>query len=140
MFKRQRIDNRGIKGGTKKNGFPKKIKKETKRHLILEDIASGLTYTEIVNKYVEEWGLSVKTVQGIVDESVSYMRSQEAKDSILAMNMQRLESIITDSMKDADRKNAIKAIDTQNKVVGGYTQNVVLQSDSDINFVFDIGE
>lgn len=136
MFKRQRIDKRGIKG----KGFPKPLKMEVKQHLILEEIAKGATYVDMVKKFVSEWGLSRTTVENEINDAIKFMKSQTTKDNLISMNMQRLDSIISDSITDKDRKNAIKAIDVQNKLAGGYVENVKIESDSEINFTFDIGE
>lgn len=128
-------DNRGIKGRNRK--FPRQINLEAKRYLIVSDIASGMTYMDIVRKYEKEWGLSHGSVMNIVNDCVEYMRSEKAKDTLVSINMQRLENIIADSMQEGDRKNAIKAIDTQNKLVGGYEEKVKIDADSEINLVFD---
>ena len=124
----------------KNKKFPKAITSDAKQHLIMKDIAKGETYMDIVHKYMEEWSLSFKTVQAIVNDTIAFMRSQEAKDSLISMNMQRLDNIISDSMKDGDRKNAIKGIDVQNKLAGGYEDRITVSTDSEINFTFDIGE
>ena len=113
---------------------------EAKQHLIIQDIAKGLTYTQIVDKYTVEWGLSMKHVQAIVNDAIEFMRSEATKESLVSMNLQRLDNIISDSMKEGDRRNAIKGIDVQNKLAGGYTENIKVSADSDINFTFDIGE
>lgn len=113
---------------------------EAKRHLIICEIAKGTRYTDVVKKFMEEWNLSRKTVEMAVDDAVKFMRSESTKETIIAMNMQRLDSIISDSMQEGDKKNAIKAIDTQNKLAGGYTEKVKIEGDSEINLVFDIGE
>lgn len=120
--------------------MPKPIKKEVKQHLILEEIAKGSTYVNMVKKFSEEWGLSHRTVECEINDAIKFIKSQTTKDNLVAMNMQRLDAIISDSMEDQDRKNAIKAIDVQNKLAGGYVENVKIESDSDITFTFDIGE
>lgn len=113
---------------------------EAKRHLIISEIAKGARYTDIVKKFVDEWGLSRKTIEMAVDDAIKFMRDESTKDTLIAMNMQRLDSIIADSMNDGDKKNAIKAIDTQNKLAGGYVEKVKIEDNSEINLVFDIGE
>ena len=113
---------------------------EVKQHLILEEIAKGTTYVDMVNKFVEEWGLSRGTIECEVNDAIKFIKSETSKDNLIAINMQRLDGIISDSISDKDRKNAIKAIDVQNKLAGGYTENVKIESDSEINFTFDIGE
>ena len=68
------------------------------------------------------------------------MKSDETKETLIAMNMERLDNIIEESMKEGDKRSAIKAIDTQNKLAGGYEDKVKLETDGDINLIFDIGE
>lgn len=129
-------DKRGVK--ITNRPFPQQITAEAKRHLIISDIAKGMTYMDIVKKYQEEWGLSLKSVQHIVNETIEFMRSDETKESLIGANLMRLESIITDSMGDGDRRNAIKAIDTQNKMAGAYTEKVQIEGDTEINLNFDM--
>jgi hypothetical protein len=118
----------------------KEIKADARRYLVMSDIAKGMGYTEIIKKYETEWELSPKTIELILNETIAFMRSDTAKENLISMNMQRLDTIITDSMKDSDRKNAIKAIDTQNKLAGGYTEKVQIEGDTEINLNFEIGE
>ena len=118
----------------------KEIKADARRYLVMSDIAKGMGYTEIIKKYEKEWELSPKTIELILNETIAFMRSETAKENLISMNMQRLDTIITDSMKDSDRKNAIKAIDTQNKLAGGYTEKVQIEGDTEINLNFEIGE
>lgn len=129
-------DKRGIR--ITNRPFPQQITMDAKRYLIINDIAQGMTYMDIVKKYEQEWGLGLKSVQNIVNDTINFMRSDETKESIVAANMMRLEGLITDSIGDGDRKNAIKAIDTQNKLVGGYTEKVKIEGDTEINLNFEL--
>ena len=129
-------DKRGVK--ITNRPFPTQIPVDAKRHLIISDIAKGMTYMDIVRKYEQEWGLSHKTVQNIVNEAIDFMRSDEAKENIIAANMVRLEGIIGDSMGDGDRRSAIKAIDVENKMNGAYTEKVQIEGDSEITLNFEI--
>lgn len=106
----------------------------------MEAIAKGERFNSIIKRFTEEWGLSWKTVELYVCDTIAYMRSEEVKDALIAMNMERLDNIIETSIKEGDSKNAIKAIDTQNKLAGGYTEKVKIENDSEINLIFDIGE
>lgn len=131
-------DYRGMDGKMRKNyPFPDQITSDAKQYLIIKCIAEGMTYTDITFKFMEEWGLGLHTVQNYINEAIEYMRSEKAKESLISMNMQRLDSIISDSMEDKDRKNAIKAIDVQNKLAGGYEEKVKIEGDSEINLHFD---
>lgn len=124
----------------KKINIDKQLTLDARRHLIIEDIANGLKYTDILHKYMDAWGLSVKSLELYIHDAIEFMRSDMAKENIIAMNMERLDKIITDSLTKSDRKNAIKAIDTQNKLAGGYTEKVKIEGDSEINLKFDISE
>lgn len=129
-------DKRGIK--ITNRPFPQQITAEAKRHLIISDIAKGMTYTDIVKKYQEEWGLGLKSVQHIVNEAVDFMRSDETKESLISANIVRLEGIISESIGDGDRRSAIKAIDTQNKMAGAYTEKVQIEGDTEISLNFEV--
>lgn len=115
----------------------KKLDFEAKRFKISFDIANGVKYTDIVERYAKEWGISVVTVQRYIADAISWLSSADAKASLQSMNISRLENIIKDSMDAKDRKNAIKAIDAQNKMIGAYTEKVEIDSDTDINLVFN---
>lgn len=115
----------------------KKVDFEAKRFKIAFDIANGEKYTDIVNRYAKEWDISVVTVQRYIADAISWMSSADAKATLQSMNISRLENIIKDSMDENDRKNAIRAIDAQNKMIGAYTEKVEIDSDTDINLVFN---
>ena len=134
-------DKRGIDGTERKyKAFPEQVSMEAKTLLIMQDIAKGETYNTISKKYAKEWGLSETTIRNTITEVLKYMRSEETKQNIISMNMERLDNIISSSMKQFDNKNAIKAIDTQNKMCGAYVEKVEIDADNEINLIFDIGE
>ena len=116
------------------------LKEEAKRFLIIDAIAKGERFISIVQKFSKQWNLSPKTVELIISDAIDYMKSEKVKETLIAMNMERLDNIISDSMNDGDRRSAIKAIDTQNKLAGGYEEKIKVETDSEINLVFDIGE
>lgn len=116
------------------------LKGEAKRHLVIEAIAKGERFISIVQRFSKEWNLSEKTIRLIISDAISYMKSDETKETLIAINMERLDNIIEESMKEGDKRSAIKAIDTQNKLAGGYEEKVKLETDGDINLIFDIGE
>ena len=115
------------------------LKIEARRNLILQAMASGMSYISMVNKFTDEWGLGRKTVELAIQDTLKFLRSEETKETLIAMNNGRLDSIIEDSMKTGDRSSAIKAIDTQNKMNGAYTEKVRLESDNTITIDFGLG-
>ena len=116
------------------------MKLEARRNLILQAMASGMSYISMVNKFTDEWGLGRKTVELAIQDTLKFLRSEETKDTLIAMNNGRLDSIIEDSMKTGDRSSAIKAIDTQNKMNGAYTEKVKIEGDAEIKLDFGLGE
>lgn len=114
------------------------MKLDARRTLILTEVAKGTRYTDMVEKFSNEWNLAKSTTVELISETLKYMRSQATKDNLIAMNMERLDSIISDSIKDKDRKSAIKAIDTQNKLAGGYEEKIKLETDTEVNLIFDV--
>ena len=131
-------DKRGMNSKERKSrAFPKQIPMEAKRFLIITMISQGKTYTDIMKECQAQWGLGEKTIQNIINETLEYMRSDKAKESLISMNMQRLDSLYADSRSAGDRKSAIKAIDVQNKMVGAYTENIKIDGDSEINLNFE---
>lgn len=139
MYENQRDDLRGIRY-RKDKSFPKQVTMDAKRHLIMEDIAKGMGYMDLMRKYTEEWGLSKSHIMNVINDTLAFMRDEATKQSLVSMNMARLDTIITEAMSDKDRKNAIRGIDVQNKLAGGYEEKVNVTTDTDINFIFDIGE
>lgn len=123
-----------------KLGFGKKkpISLEARRFLIINDIAKGERYTDILNKYMKEWDLGTKSIEKYIADAMEFMRSETTKNNLISMNMERLDGIIADSLKQGDRRNAIKAIDTQNKLAGGYEEKVKIESDTEITLNFDL--
>lgn len=123
-----------------KLGFGKKkpISLEARRFLIINDIAKGERYTDILNKYMKEWNLRTKSLEKYIADAMEFMRSETTKNNLISMNMERLDGIIADSLKQGDRRNAIKAIDTQNKLAGGYEEKVKIESDTEITLNFDL--
>ena len=115
------------------------MKLESRRLLILQAMAGGMSYVSMVNKFSDEWGLSRKTVELAIQETIKFMRDEETKDALISLNAGRLDSLIEDSMKTGDRSSAIKAIDTQNRMCGAYTEKVKIEGDSTITIDFGLG-
>ena len=114
-----------------------KAKMEARRHLIFEEVAKGKTYPEILAKYSEEWHLAPATLRTYISESLSYMSSGDYKEDMKNINIARLDQLYSEAIAEGDRKNALKAIDIQQKSIGAYEQKVNITSDEPIVFQFD---
>lgn len=115
------------------------MKLAARRNLILQAMASGMSYVSMIGKFSEEWGLSRKTVELAIQDTLKFLRSEETKETLISLNQGRLDSIIEDSMKTGDRSSAIKAIDVANKMNGAYTEKIKLENDSTITIDFGLG-
>lgn len=115
------------------------MKLEARRNLILQAMASGMSYISMVNKFTDEWGLGRKTVELAIQDTIKFMRDEGTKETLISLNTGRLDSLIEDSMKTGDRSSAIKAIDTQNKMCGAYVERVKLSTENEIVIDFGLG-
>lgn len=73
-------------------------------------------------------------------EAVAFFRDDATRDALASANVARLDQIYSDSVKDNDRKTAIKALETQGKFIGAFEERVKLDSDSEVNFIFNVGD
>lgn len=110
-----------------------KVKWEVKKALILNELAVGTAYKNICKKYSELWGVTEATMKTYIREAVADMYSEDETAALIAINKARLDAITEDSLKDDDRKNAIKAIDIQNKMLGAYESKIKVTPTDDIN-------
>lgn len=114
-----------------------KAKADVRRHLVFEELAKGTTYSEIVDKFAKEWKLAPATIRTYIGDALGYMRSGEYKEDMKNVNIARLDAIYSEALVEGDRKNALKAIDLQQKSLGAYEQKVSVSSDEPIVFQFD---
>ena len=114
-----------------------KIKWEVKKQLILQEIAKGSTYADICNKFKDEWNCTYNTMQNYIKEASNELYNEDVKETMKQINLMRLDSAYAESIKDGDKKTAIKAIDIQNKMLGAYEQKVQLDTNRDIDVTFN---
>ena len=68
---------------------------------------------------------------------MEYLRSDQAVENLKNINLQRLDNLYKESANDGDRKNALKAIDLQNKTLGVYEEKVEVTTNEPVEFVFN---
>lgn len=74
----------------------------------------------------------------LLREAIIDLRNEDTKELLTAMNIERLEGIIEKAMNESDLKTAIKAIDTQNKMNGAYTEKIEISGDDEITLNFNL--
>ena len=124
----------------KQKKFPKQLSLESKRFLIIDMISKGMKYTDIMKACMTKWGLREKTVEKYISDAIDFMQSEDTMNALKSANIQRLDELFQQSKKSGDTKNAIRAIDTQNKMIGAYEEKVKIESDNEIQFVFNVNE
>lgn len=117
----------------KNNSKAKHISVDTRRHLILEEVAKGKKFSEIVDKYSKEWECGYRTIQQYVATAMRDIYNDETVETLRQINLERLDSIINAQIESEDYKNAIKSIDIQNKTANLYKEKVELDT-KDIEF------
>ena len=120
-----------------KRPMPVKLKAEVKTRLILEDIASGESYSDMLTKFSTMWGCTPQTVACYIRDAMDYLHSDEAIQNLKDLNIQRLDNLYRECAADGDVKNALKAIDLQNKTIGVYEEKVELKTDEPVEFIFN---
>ena len=120
-----------------KRPAPVKVRKEIKTRLILEDIAKGVCYSDLIQKYSAEWQCSHKTIECYIRDAMEYLRSEQAVENLKNINIERLDNLYKESASEGDRKNALKAIDLQNKTLGVYEEKVEVTTSEPMEVVFN---
>ena len=112
----------------KKNTKNKHISVDTRRHLILEEVAKGKKFSEIVDKYSKEWEVGYRTIQQYVATAMRDIYNDETTETLRQINLERLDTIISAQIDNGDYKDAIKSIDIQNKTANLYKEKVELDT------------
>lgn len=100
--------------------FEKGITLNARAMLIANDVANGVTYRQIVSKYMNEWGVSYNYMHSIITESLNLFKSEELYKNIRDINLERLTDIYQQARTQGDLDTAIKAVDKINKTAGVY--------------------
>ena len=119
--------------------FEKGITLNARAMLIANDVANGVTYRQIVSKYMNEWGVSYNYMHSIITESLNLFKSEELYKNIRDINLERLTDIYKQARTQGDLDTAIKAVDKINKTAGVYDDKPVVAvqaDDSNITITF----
>lgn len=121
--------------------FEKGITLNARAMLIANEVANGVTYRQIVSKYMNEWGVSYNYMHSIITESLNLFKSEELYKNIRDINNERLTNIYQTAMQNGELDTAIKAIDKLNKSNGVYdTEKPTVQVQAeDSNIVITFG-
>lgn len=106
---------------------------------VMDLIMMGFDDAEIVEKAAEEFGVNPKVIAQYQKAAVLALddKNKEWKSKIIEQNYNRLDVLIKECYEKGKYKEALTAVDLQNKLAGVYEQR--LKIDSPI-FTIKIGE
>lgn len=121
--------------------FEKSITINARAMIIADAVANGMTYRQIVSKYMDEWGVGYAYMHSIITESLNLFKSEEIWKNIRDINLDRLTDIYQKAISRDDLDVAIKAIDKINKTSGVYdTEKPTVQVQTeDSNVIITFG-
>lgn len=120
--------------------FEKNMTLNARAYLIANAVADGMTYRQIVSKYMNEWGVSYNYMHSIITESMNMFNNEDIYKKLKDINLDRLTDIYAEARQQGNLDVAIKAVDKINKTAGIYdsekTQVQVQTDDSNIVITF----
>ena len=113
-----------------------KITLEARRDILSNELAKNTPYREIIEKYSKEWNLAESTIRNYLYDYYAYMNDKNTTQTLINLNIDRLDNLFSDSVKSGDRKNALSAIDKLNKMLGAYKEKLEIKNDDEITVKF----
>lgn len=102
--------------------FNKELSLNARSFTIANEIASGLSYRQIVAKYMKEWNVSYNFMRNAINEAIEMFSDETIYKNLKAINNERLSDIYSDARMQGKLAEAIKAVDTMNKLNGLYNE------------------
>lgn len=109
----------------KKKKTMKKMSIAAKHRIVWEDINAGMSISQMMKKYADEWGISPKTANLYIEDAIKELYNKESKERIKTINAARLDAMYAECVSDDDKKNALKSIDLLNKTMGVYNPDSI---------------
>lgn len=99
------------------------IKVDARIRIIANEILNGLSRGRLIDKYCEDWGITVAAMDNTyIKRAYQYIREnvKEDLDNIRETNVNRLLEIYNDSYKSGDKSSMFRALDMINRMAGIY--------------------
>ena len=119
-----------IVGGSGYRPNPQAIPGWKAMRRVMDLVAMGLDDNEIVEKCAEEFGSTTRLMSQYLKAAVCALsdKNKEWKAKIVEQNYQRLDVIIKECYEKGKHKEALQAIDLQNKLAGVYEERLKIDS------------
>lgn len=108
-----------------------------RRSVLCDEIAAGFSVQYIVRKHTIEWGVSEDEVKKLINEVMNGAWDEESKETLRNINLQRLDDLYHEQLKQGDIKSALKVVDLMNKTANLYRQDVKVDTTADIEVKFN---
>lgn len=112
--------------------------KKARQNVIIDMIRKGYSRKRLVQWVQENYGLSYKYSWDVVAEVYKMLaetNNDELVEATRAIQLERVEAILKDSIEKGDRKSALKALDLINKMHSLYVEKKEIDvSSSDLVF------
>lgn len=119
-----------IVGGSGYRPNPQAIPGWKAMRRVMDLVGMGLDDNEIVEKCAEEFGSTTRLMSQYLKAAVCALddRNKEWKEKIIQQNYNRLDVIIKECYEKGKHKEALQAIDIQNKLAGVYESRLNISS------------
>jgi len=77
--------------------FEKNMTLNARAYLIANAVADGMTYRQIVSKYMNEWGVSYNYMHSIITESMNMFNNEDIYKKLKDINLDRLTDIYAEA-------------------------------------------
>lgn len=111
---------------------------------IIKRIRKGWSRAKLIDWIKEQWDVQDATASKYVKDAYEILaeNADEVIEKSRAIQIERLEDLLVDAIKDKDRNNSLKALDMLNKIYSLYVEKKEVKLDnSTLKFSFgDEGE
>ena len=121
---------------TAKNVESYKITQEARFDILSNELAQGKSFKEIQKEFSKKWNVSENTIRQYLADCTSYLSEKTNTDTLININIERLDTLFADCLKNGDTKNAITALDKLNRMLGAYKDRLNISTDDEIEVRF----
>lgn len=105
-----------------RSNFNKELSTNARSFVIANEISNGLSYRQIVSKYMKEWNVSYNYMRNAINEAIEMFADESIYKNLKQINNERLNNIYAEARVQCKLTDALKAIDTMNKLNGLYNE------------------
>ena len=99
---------------------------------VIKRIRKGWSRAKLIEWVKEQWDLADSTASKYIKDAYDLLaeNADEVIEKSKAIQIERLEDLLVDALKDKDRANSLKALDMLNKIYSLYVEKKEVKLDS----------